>query len=471
MQLINTRFFVTKELTRRVFWQMAKSWWATSDFYDFPESDFDFQQEEYYMASSDNKQTVHISHYDTCFILQLSTESEQDRYETSFVLDDVSEQYSIQVVQEHVLLSASTENKRPRTHLPNLMKDIFWSEYGDFDGKFLTNNRPYIFGKADAKWLADFLNGKTAGLNPIVYVSVSSSQGLPLVDCNKLAHELMGQAHVVVEGSPHVARMMRDLTNGENPYDGRIGVYLPSGEHTVFSIRDDDATAFVYFVVNNVRKMLAGVSVPDEYNIVRIRQQHLFSKLADKEDAELVQLCESMIQDKDAEIAELKRKLKEANLKAESLQASFDRNKQESDEQDSVKFVISGEELYEGEMFDVILRILKREYDSMTGDDRLSSSRKYDVLGVLLAHNFFHRTDDELESAIRKAFDDGVVTREGVGCLRNAGFVVERQSNNHYAVWPDGFEKYKTTFASTPSDKSSGFRNGISDFFNRLYGY
>lgn len=472
MLILNTRFFVTSDLTRQVLWDMAVAWWTTSDNYDFPDPDFKFDKEEYKMESADGKQRVIVNNYESRFIIQLITDSETNmcRYDTVFVLDDASEHHVLQLIQDRSLIEMTTaDNKGIRVFIPNLLKEIFWNEYGDDDNGIMTDNLPYRFRKNDVDWVVDVLHGAKTYMNPIVYVSVASKMNIPLVDCDKLASELMGQAHVIVEGSPTVSRLIRDKSTVRHPFNGQIGVYLPNGSSRIYTISDTQDN--IWSVINGVRKMLSSIDVPAEYDHTKLRQQHLFSKLANSEDKEFVQLCESMISDKDAEIAELKRKLNDAMSKGNTLQSKFDEMKQESDEQDCVKIVVSGEELYEGEMSDVILRVLKKEYDAMTGDPNLSSSRKYDVLGVVLEHNFPHKTDAELRDVIKSSFKDGTVTREGIERLRSLGFVVKKQGNEHYRIYPEHFEKYVCTASCTPSDKARAAKNCASDFYNVLYGY
>lgn len=470
MLLLNTRFYVTPDMTRQILWDMAVSWWTTSDNYDFPDLSFDFKQEEYQAMSPDGRQKVSVYNYEKRFVIQLFSESDADKYETSFILDDISEHKILQITQDRTSLSMTTDSRSPRVYLPSLMKDILWHEYGDYDQNLITDNQPYTFRKKDVEWVGKLIKGELQFLNPVVYISVAFKTNIPCVDCSKIANDLMGQAHVIVESSPHIARAVRDVADSRNPYNGQVGIYLPDGNVEMVPVHDDEDNT--YRVINCVRKMLASVSVPDSFNVAKIRQQHLFDQLANSGDSELVQLCENMLAQRDDEIAKLKEDLRAAVLKSDSLQKNFDKSKQESNEQDCVKIAVSGEEFYDGEIHDVILRVLQKEYDAMTGDPNLSSSRKYDVLGVVLAHNFPCKTDTELINAVKGAFKDGTVTREGIGYLRSIGFVVEQQSsNNHYRVYPKGFGKYYTTIASTPSDKSRGFKNMLTEFTNMLYGY
>jgi hypothetical protein len=474
--LLNTRFYVDKLLTRQLFLQLASDWLSTSDNYSLPAIEFNFDTEDYQIESEDGNQKLVINNYVEKFLFQLVINSDGATYVTNFVLDDISEKPSLHVSHDKTFAVMSAMNdKRQNVRIPNLLKTIFWNEYGDSDGCLPTDNKAITIRKNDVSLAASIVNQTTQFLNPIVYVSPNNQSGSPELDCEKVAQELMGQAHVVVEGSPYVANQVRQLTDGKNPFNGSVRIFLPGGETKTFYNRREGS--FDYAVINAVRRMMSSVSIEDEFNISKIRQAHVFAKLANGEDKELYQLCEAMLSDKDSELeylktelSETKKQLRAAESKAESLQDGY--NKNEDDETSNfVKLSVDSAEMYDGEIVDVILRVIQKEYNSMKDDQTLASSRKFDVLGDVLEHNFPRTTDTELINCIKSAFKDGALSREGIGYLQSAGFVVEKNGRQaHYKIYREGFEKYSATFSATPSDKARGVKNCVSDFCNVLFG-
>jgi len=69
---------------------------------------------------------------------------------------------------------------------------------------------------------------KLFGKNPIVYVSASFYGGYTL-DVNRLANDLSGMAHVVVEPNRPFSLRLKLEANSENVYGGSIGIYWPDG--------------------------------------------------------------------------------------------------------------------------------------------------------------------------------------------------------------------------------------------------
>lgn len=311
-------------------------------------------------------------------------------------------------------------------------------------------------------------------------MSPNSQSGLPDVDCDKIAQALMGQAHVVVESSPLVSDKVRDVLsasledNSQQPCNGAVRVLFPGGDSKLFS--RNGKSNFDHTVINSVRRSMAGVSVEESFDISKLRQRALMNKLAGSQDKEFVQMCEQMLNEKDTEIISrdreierLKQELYAATNKADTLQVNFDKTESVAD--GGVNIAAENPEMYDGEYLNVILKVLRKEYDSMTGDANLAGSHKYDVLGDVLEHNFPCTTDTDLIKCVESAFKDGAVTRDGIGSLERAGFTVKRGSRSpHYKIFFKNFDKYFVTVSSTPSDRR-GLRNTLSELVRILFGY
>ena len=475
--LLNTRFYVEKELNRQLLLTKIRSWIHNSSNFELPDVEFNFEQEELMVESESKEQRLNIYNFDDRFAVQVVVNSEGATFTTTFVLDDKSDKPSLHLSQNKVFNTISAENSRQQAvNLPKVLKDIFWDECGDYDGDIMTDDKPLLLRKNMIDLAAGILSQKNAYLNPIVYVSPTSRTGLPDVDCDKIAQELMGQAHVVVESSPLISEKVKSAIGEDvqQPRDGAVKVLFPGGDSRLLVKRG--VGNFDYAVINSVRKVMAGVAIEDSFSISRIRQKAIMNKLANSEDKEFVQMAEEMLGEKDAELAtkdkeieRLKRQLFAATSKADSLQDGFD--KTQDDTEGGISVATEGREMYDGEYLNVILKVLKKEYDSMTGDANLAGSRKYDVLGDVLEHNFPCTTDADLSKCIEEALKSGNISRDGIGSLKRAGFTVEKGSRaSHYKVYFKDFDKYFVTVASTPSDRR-GMKNTISDFINVLFGY
>ncbi|MCX7902425.1 MAG: hypothetical protein N2483_09125 [Burkholderiaceae bacterium] len=76
---------------------------------------------------------------------------------------------------------------------------------------------------------AEMVAGRASDWLPVLYVSVQHS-GRPLLDArslDRLAYELGGVAHVVVEPSRSFSFRLRDLCEGKNAYGGTVALIQP----------------------------------------------------------------------------------------------------------------------------------------------------------------------------------------------------------------------------------------------------
>jgi hypothetical protein len=260
-----------------------------------------------------------------------------------------------------------------------------------------------------------------------------------------------------------------------HPLNGDVAVCMRDSKPVILSPathKDDESYDFDNHVINAVRDMLLNVPVPENFDFMRLRQQHMFEGHADS--SEIEGLFNEILGEKDHEIgqlndeiAELKSKLASAQAKSDSLENGF--VKYNSGE-NAISFESDEKELYTDERKDVILKILAKERDAMKDDANLSRSRKFDVINDVLEHNFPSQTDARLTECIKAAFDNGALTKEGIGCLQSAGFTVRKPGRaSHYKVTLGGDERYMVTCSVTPSDNARGAKNSVSEFVNVLF--
>lgn len=497
MMLLNTKFSVDDSLTRNEFITMTNNWLKSSAYFNISLDDYNGEDEEFTVESEDSSKKVFIGNYSDVLILQIinsvykttdeSVDEDDDEkstyqpesatYTTNYVLRDGNKPHMLHISQEKILTELSLSKRQSRMKLPVLMRDVFWGEYGADDHGIMNDYKSIQLRKSDIELAKKIVTHEIDFDNPIVYVSPNSQTGYYECNADYLAQELMGQAHVVVESSPKVSKDIKDATNGANPFNGAVKIFLPGKKSTTLLPKD---RGFNGTIIDTVRDILVNVGIDDEFNVTKIRQSNLFTKVKNggQPDEEFAKFCEEMINDKDIELKQLKQELavvkqqlNTANAKAESLQGGFQKFNDDKNG-DCIEFEVTDKELYTDERKDVILKVLQKEYDAMKGDANLSRSRKFDVLGDVLEHNFPSETDTELIQCLRDAFKDGALSRAGIGCLQAAGFVVEKSGNQaHYRINFGNDERYEATFSSTPSDKARGTKNLVSDFTNVLFGF
>jgi hypothetical protein len=118
---------------------------------------------------------------------------------------------------------------RPRK--PYLIKAILKDQLGGRDGVIDVVDQPIwlTHDEASLEIARDITQGRASRHLPIVYISAidQSRWLLDRHEIEKLAYDLGGVSHVIVEPDRAFSFKLRDITNGMNAYGGTLGIALP----------------------------------------------------------------------------------------------------------------------------------------------------------------------------------------------------------------------------------------------------
>lgn len=468
MILFSTKFALSDDLTRQEFLTMLSEWLKDSSLHSITPI-FNDIDNDYEFVSDDETESLLVYMTATHLAVQLIKRTDDFEFMSTYIMTKVDEIPVMFIRLEKSLAKASAQHDF-KLQIPKLMREIFWREYGGYDHGILTDDKAFILRKKDVDLATDILTSKIEFFNPIVYVSVVESNGGCNVNYDKLASELLGIGHVVVEGSPYVSQLIHDKASENHPVNGDIVVLLPSGESETF-LKDDDVSNQI---TEYVRNSMSNVIVDDVFSFSKIRLSYMLSKCGTNGD--LTNICDELLHEKDNEISELKseissleKKSSDLACKVETYEQAFKKSKN-TDDSDVLQFVVSETELYDGELQDVVLRILRKEYDGMKGDKNLVSSRKYGVLGDILSNNDITDKADELRDAFKHCVKDGTMSREAIREVERYGFSIAKSGSNHYKILFNGDSRYQIAMSSTPSDNRAG-DNLVTTYMNMLFGY
>lgn len=497
MILLNTYFNVDESLTRDVFFKLILDRLGTQfkidestytgkdtnlekssifDFYDSPST----CPAEYTarLTHEGHTKSVYVGNYENAFLYSQKTDTEgASSFVTYYVLD---EQNHVLSVRKECIQDAATFIPDVSLTIPEIIKLLFWNEYVSSDessnGKtLLWDNKPLFIRKADADFAKGIISGKEIFDHPVIYISPTSN-GAYNIDCNVLARDLMGQAHVVAEASPFVTNLVKkDMDDKIYPFDddeSHMRAALYCGGHKIdvsFNMQSSNDT------VLSIQKVISGLTLPSNCDFTKLRENYAFTKLG-KDDSELSGLFESILQEKDLEIKQLRDsldKMRQTNyqvsVKAGAIQDNLDKHQDMNG--NAFAFESDEKDLYADERKDIVLKILQKEYDSMKDDINLSRSRKANVLKDVLEHNFPSGTDTKYTELLKSAFNDGALTKEGIGRLQAVGFMISKEERNAHWQFKFGDDRYVAIFSATPSDKARSVKNFVSGYSNILFGY
>ena len=493
MLLFNAQFKTKEEFDSNTFLQLIQKWLKST--MQSPKNTYQFSEEsmalltemekktsdEIDMTSEDKVKTIHIIKTGSAIGVKVISNTDSDIHTSSYVLRDNIMTVQLSLDQKNVTLL----RQDPVVHIPNLMKRIFWEEYVDTDGVIPTNDKALYLNKADVNnFVRPVLFSRTVEhLMPIVYVS-SQASGRYALNTDVLASDLIGIAHVVVEGSPAVSEKVADLAKDlytEDYYfpyaeDGAVEIYMPGGYTEILS----PTKSLPYDVKNKLYRATTLANINPKYLFDSMKQAKVLEKY--QNDSELTELFDSICNEKDAEVKVLNDKITELeetirnlttekmNLEAtkESMSKKFLVTEAGGDTE-AVRLVCGEKELYDGEINDVVLKTLEKVVASMSSDVNMKESRKFHVLSNILAANMLTGQDEIIKKMLETALKDGSVSSDAVRQLSMYGFKVAHDKKHDKISFGDD-DRYTTTVSKTPSDYRAG-KNLVSVFTNTLFGF
>lgn len=393
----------------------------------------------------------------------------------------------LQVNQAMMTLQSDVEFE---FQMPRFLQEFFACEFGGDDEGLTVDNQPIVLHRNDTELFTNLFTAKSKHMLPVVYVPVFSDDDEKAFDVNALAKELFGTAHVVTVRSDYMLKIMTDkfpvkLRN----VSSHLSMVLPNHDIKFF---DDDSDS-IETISDWVHELVCNTVVPSEFQFEHIRCQFLKNCLleeqrkvadmadakkdAEKSDADLESLYEDEIKEKDDKIANLTAMLEDAQQqvftlkhKSDALLSNLNKSKANSNGLNDVDMSVSENALYEHEIEDVILRVLEKEYNAMTGDGNLMQSRKYHVLSSILEHNTMSDFPSKIQSVFDKVAQDGTLDSDGIHALERLDFEVIKAGSGHFKVRYHGDNRYQMSISTSPSDSRAG-ENLISIYMNQLFGY
>ncbi|SEP37022.1 hypothetical protein SAMN05444123_11853 [Rhodopseudomonas pseudopalustris] len=337
---------------------------------------------------------------------------------------------------------------------PYLIKALLNDNWGGTDGDLSVSDVPV--------WLADTVEALNAAHAatigaatkhlPVVYVSAvgTSKWVLDAKQIEKLAFDLGGIAHVVVEPNSAFSFRLRDLTGGVNAYGGTIAVSAPGRgiiRQARLGFRAPDPEELLVFVRNTATNLRT--QMPTEgWDWTELQEQAL--RLQRERDRNKLSVA-----DMDALYKEEVVNLKEKIVQLEEQISSRTEQESAEEEDQSLLGILGkklGSEIYRGEFADR-LRMAVLDCLSRAEQTGLDDRSKF-VLGVIADGLPLSPELGELLDDLKRATKDPKkVASELTSLLARHGYR-EKSDNRHIRLEPksgyDGLDNI--TVPKTPSD-------------------
>lgn len=363
------------------------------------------------------------------------------------------------------------ESTHATAHLPSakkpvVVRTVLESLGGAADGPLPVRGQAHLVTNTDIDLAAKLIRGEAGCRLPIVYVS-ARFQGEHLIDVNRLAADLSGMAHVVVEPNrPFSVRLQLEV-DSENVYGGTIGIYWPEGGgrrafflggdyatpgHLAAAIKDEVRTALLnrrpiarctwaYIRETASRQAIhalhaSGSKAIDDY--IKTFDQEIEAKNQRLEDAE-------------REIQRLHSELRTYEARVGSASAGLLKLGRERD-------------AYPNEVLRILLDAIKDATSRVPQDSR----RQHVLTSVLeankLDNNPLEGRREQLKKLLRgMSTIDKQMRRE----LEDMGFSIS-EDGKHFKLVFQGDERYTYTLPKSGSDWRGGL-NAASDITRLLF--
>ena len=371
------------------------------------------------------------------------------------------------------------------------------------DGDFEVQRTPLIINEENLDLIVSVINGTAKYKLPVVIISKTFYDEDP-VDVNKLAKELKGVAHVLVQESNDTNHKLKELCNGNNEYYGAIGIYHPNPAighrrylyrmsegfdrilsdkvtKTVMQYSNSQMVGLLYtwFGVNNailqdrlLRKreenaeaeagrrtaLYELLALKSDLNQTKesIRKEALGE--AKEEADKILEDFEEDMKKKDAEIERLTSELQKKEYEISWLKAKLD-------SMTEIPVLIAGNEddFYPGEVKDFVLSAVKKELWATE-----SGTRRYDVLKDILEANSYKAIGERKADEVKRILSNySGMTPKLKRELEDIGFIFDKSDHQKVKYYGDG--RYTIIYASTPSDKGRGGKNNVRNTIKKAF--
>ena len=365
-----------------------------------------------------------------------------------------------------VRVQVSRQSEGPAANLPPAKKPVavktLMDELGGAsDGMLRVSDTPHRLGNVDVDSAAQLITGKADCHLPIVYVS-AGFHGVHSVDCTRLASDLSGMAHVIVEPNRNFSLRLKIEVDSENVYGGTVGVYWPdaAGRRSFFVGRGLESPEDVRrAVVDEVTKALAHRRALERCTWSRIREAASHQRLAELRASGSLELNE-YIENFDNEIKAKKQQLEDAENEISRLKRELRRWERERRGFNSRGLLQGGgeQDLYPGEIRGIVRAAIEDARRRVVCPD----GRRDHVLSAILSANpcedVAKSKQEDLKIILKEARGMDHKTRKS---LEDMGFKIS-EGGKHYKLVFGGDDRYTYTLQKTGSDWRGGMNTATN---------
>lgn len=503
MLLFSTMLQIKKIMTKDVFVRLVIEWNQGSPYQSNIIPNIEWNGERNIRFGSE-KLWLSIEEYRNEDIIAVRYEKvEEDGivWDTDYVMNFQEMQMSIRLERSY-LETALTVNAGFST--PHFITLLIEKGYIQDDGILPVLRTPVIVNNENLELIADIISGNVKYCIPVVYVSRTLYNEDP-VSITWLASRLKGVAHVFAQKSRLTNARLRNLCDGQNEYNGAIGVYFPSKTvgHKRFLYREYEGAdkALLEKVVRSVIQYCNSIMTDRLYTWQGVNNALLRDRLAsqkeerekaetaaktaqyqafvlktdleNKREKEIEEAKSAAMEEANSLIAVFSDEMRDLQQKVEELSRANDaltyenqglRAKLNGINEVPILYMGDEDELFQDEIKEMLLKAI-----DMLLKNTDEKTRQADVLQDILKSNGGYQGTAEIKAQTVKQLLKGYKKMSGTmrQTLVDLGFSVT-EDGKHYKLTYHGDPRYRTILAKTASDGHAGMNAALAIIKNML---
>lgn len=431
--------------------------------------------ESYEKNEDKNILAYEIDSETNCIAIRVAIIDENcELWTTDIALNGEKHEIQLRLARErrHVLAEYNKDFR-----LPYIFKRLIRDEKGGMDNDLPVSDTVIFVDESNINTVIDIIKQKKRYALPVIYVSHPFEKDEYELDVFELAKDMAGSAHVIVEKASASSAILKDVTDGENAYNGAVDVFYSDDSFRYLRRPDTTPNQFRYKIARAIFSRMAMRNIDDEGSLsaIKIRNkmkkiqlsseksQMLAMEIEDlkekrKTDEEILEGASEELKQNEKRINELENENYNLENKVKTLMNSL--NLKRSNGERVIEMNYSEEQFYEDEIKRFIMCCIKQTIDQYGEDERLR--RDYHILKDIYDNNSVSEIGEEIK---KKIFS--VLKKDGVSELKSLGFELQKGSHDKYIFNND--DRYIITVPKTPSDYRNG-NNIAHEAINLLFG-
>ena len=394
---------------------------------------------------------------------RVSIEDENhELWTTDMVLNGNDHRIQLRLARERAYLSADYDD---RFHIPYLFKKLIRDGICGKDYDIPISDMPFFINEDNYGIIVNLINSKHKYILPVVYVShffLDEKEEYAL-DVFELAKDLAGSAHVLVEKTPATSRLLKELVEEKNPYNGAVDIYFKDDSFRYIRHLGVSLNQFRYRIAHAIFIRMSMRNIDEDSSLSTIRIQNRMKRINDSNvETQLLALrveeLEENKKENDAIIqcaSEEIKQLEKANNALENKVSALTEALNSRDVvpgKNSIVLHTKESEFYEDETKRFVIKALQRGIEEFGEEEK--RWREYHILSDIVENNEFSEEGDRIKEKICALLKNDSRKKVDISELKQLGFEIKKNSHDKYVFHNDG--RYTLTIANSPSDHRNG---------------